>query len=93
MTDCLQEFNKIGLTKKQKQALSMWYFDGLTQDEIAEKMGITTRSVERLLEKGRKKIKKSGNSLKRRFCTKTRPKLLNFDDIDEQGEDKIIEWF
>ena len=49
------------LTERQREVIMAYFFDGLTQQQIADKLGIgrrtVTTTIERSLEKLRKKIK------------------------------------
>jgi predicted DNA-binding protein YlxM (UPF0122 family) len=83
----------IGLTDKQILALSLWHCDGLTQAEVAAKMGISLDAVKQHCSLAKKNIKKSGNSLCGRFYKQKRPKMLYFEDDEFFTEDKIINWF
>ena len=46
------------LTERQKEVIELYYFKGMTQQEIAEELGIGRRSVGNVLEGAIKKIKK-----------------------------------
>lgn len=47
----------LSLEKSDRQALEWFYFDGLSQKEIAERLGTTTKSVSSRLERAREKLR------------------------------------
>lgn len=46
------------LTEKQKEVIAPYFFDGLTQDEIAKKLGLGRTTVQARLDGALKKLKK-----------------------------------
>lgn len=52
------------LTPKQKEAIQLYYFDGLTQDEAAQKLGLAQSTVSGRIEYGEKAL---ADSLKKYF--------------------------
>ncbi len=49
------------LTVRQKQVVEMYYFEGMTQEEVAEKLGIAQKNVSINLENSLEKLKNSIN--------------------------------
>lgn len=46
------------LTERQKEIIELYYFKGMTQQEIAEELGICQQSVNRIMTQAIKKLKK-----------------------------------
>lgn len=56
-----------GLTQRQKQCLMLYYFEGLTQDQIAGKLGVSVSTVSRTVRRARNNLAREldGESLRR----------------------------
>ena len=61
----MDQLRSAGLTGKQTECLALWCFDGLTQQEIGERMGITQQAASKHMASARKKLKKAGMSAKK----------------------------
>jgi len=51
------------LTARQRQIVQMYYFEELTQQEIADKLGIAQQVADRLIKAGLKNLKKNSKGL------------------------------
>ena len=56
ISDLREAIRRAELTNKQKQAIRLYYFDGLDQIEVADTLGINRSSVSRSLQLAKKKI-------------------------------------
>lgn len=61
MKQMLKVAMEISLTTKQRQAVNLFYFDGLKATDIAKVMNISNQAVYRLLKDSRKKLEKLKN--------------------------------
>jgi len=55
-SDALHRLRSAGLTARQLDCLSLYYFDGLTQAQIGRRLGISQRAVCYHLRSGRGKL-------------------------------------
>lgn len=47
------------LTERQREVVTAYFFDGLTQQQIADKLGVSHQAVDNILKQALKKIKKN----------------------------------
>ena len=83
--DLLTRLESVGLTNRQSVCLSLYYFDGLTQDEIGRHLGIGQRAVCQHLKYGHKKLL-AASLRPRRVRTTAQPTMTL---MDIQGIDLI----
>ena len=78
------------LTPKQLKCLAMFYFDGMTQSEIAEALGIDQSRVARHIKRGREKLAKR-RMRPHRVERVGGPKLWTMDpsQLDRLGPDDV----
>ncbi|MCK4625066.1 MAG: sigma-70 family RNA polymerase sigma factor [Phycisphaerae bacterium] len=55
-----EQLARAGLTDRQTECLALYYFDDYTQDEIAERLGITQPTVVQHLQYGLAKLEHVG---------------------------------
>lgn len=46
------------LTSRQRECLDLYYFKGLTQDQIAHELGVTAATVSRHMKRARQRLKR-----------------------------------
>jgi len=68
------------ISKRQVQALSLYYYDNVCVTEIAEIMGISRNSVYKLIRRGTRHLQEAGIELTK--AKVHRPKLIYLDPTD-----------
>ena len=56
--DLYDALDNAGLTERQRQAIELVYFEGMTQEDAAEEMGVSKPAVNQFISFGNTKIKK-----------------------------------
>ena len=59
-----QMLRDVGLSPRQLLCLAMWHFDGASQRDIAETLGISHQAVCQHTQEGRRKLKEAGFKLR-----------------------------
>lgn len=85
----MSKLHDIGLDDRQIEALSLWHCEGWTQQQVADKMGLSKRTVKRICRAGLAQIKESGNKLAPKYFMETRPKTLYFGDSNDFIDESI----
>jgi len=56
--DLYDALDNAGLTKRQRQAIELVYFEGMTQEDAGAEMGVTQQAVEQFISAGLTKIRR-----------------------------------
>jgi predicted DNA-binding protein YlxM (UPF0122 family) len=91
MNKLRKKLRAAGLTDRQLTCLAMYYFDGLTMQDIAEGLELHKTTVSQHIRYGRKKLKSVGMTPTRVERDDT-PRMVTMDTdaIDRLGPDDIV---
>ncbi len=79
----LSRLRLAGLTRRQTQCLSLYYFDGLSQTEIGVELGVGQRSVSQHLAYGRKKLAAVRLTVTRRIVEPPQMAQMDIETLDK----------
>jgi len=59
MKKALHEAIREDLTERQQEMIIMYFFDGMSMQQIADELGVTKQNVSKTIKRGLDRIKKS----------------------------------
>jgi len=84
-----EQLRAAGLTPRETVCLSLYYFDGLTQEAIGEQLGMTKPGACQHIQNGLRKLAAAG--LEMRSLTTEQPKFVRLPD--DLAPDEVQIWW